>query len=275
MKKILLPIDFSKHSEYASKIASKIARKTDSEIHLIHMVELPSGFSDMASGANISIPESMLYIRRIKDQLLKYKSTYFSKVDNVHHAIRFQNPYEGIKDYSKKISADLIIMGSKGQTALDEILIGSNTEKIVRNSEIPVIISKRDSDDFKLKKLVFASTFENDEAKALEGFLDFASKFKSKIYFLKINTPDRFENTNDSKNKINAFVEKYNLTNYSIKVYNDKSVQDGILNFSNDNDIDIVSLATHGRSGLSRFFNGSVSLDLSKNVLKPVLTFKV
>ena len=275
MKKILLPIDFSKHSEYASKIASKIALKNNSEIHLIHMIELPSGFSDMASGVNISIPESMLYIKKIKANILDYKSNFFSKNNNVYHAIRFQNPYQGIKDYSKKINADLIIMGSKGHTALEEILIGSNTEKVVRNLEIPVIVSKTDSDDFRLKKLVFASTFENDEVKALEGFLDFASKFKSKIYFLKINTPEKFENTTDSIKKITAFVEKYNLDNYSIKVYNDKSVQNGILNFSNENNIDLVSLATHGRSGLSRFFNGSVSLDLSKNVLKPVLTFKV
>ena len=275
MKKILLPVDFSKHSEYASKLASKVALKTNSEIHLIHMVELPSGFSDMASGTNISIPESMLYIRKIKDKLLNYKNAYFSNIDKVYHAIRFQNPYEGIKDYSKKISADLIIMGSKGQTALEEILIGSNTEKTVRNSEIPVIITKKDNDEFKFKKLVFASTFENDEAKALEGFLDFATKFKSKIYFLKVNTPEKFENTTDSKNKITAFVNKYKITDYSINIYNDKSVQDGILNFSNENDIDLVSLATHGRSGLSRFFNGSVSLNLSKNVLKPVLTFKV
>jgi len=275
MKKILLPIDFSRHSEYASKIASKIALKNNSEIHLIHMIELPSGFSDMASGVNISIPESMLYIKKIKDNILDYKSTYFAKNNNVHHAIRFQNPYEGIRDYSKKINADLIIMGSKGHTALEEILFGSNTEKVVRNSEIPVIVSKRDSDDFRLKKLVFASTFENDEIKAFEGFLNFASKFKSKIYLLKINTPEKFENTTDSIKKITAFVEKYNLENYSIKVYNDKSVQNGILNFSNENNIDLVSLATHGRSGLSRFFNGSVSLDLFKNVLNPLLNLKV
>ena len=65
------------------------------------------------------------------------------------------------------------------------------------------------------------------------------------------------------------------MKDYSIKVYNDKTVQDGILNYSNENNIDMVSLATHGRSGLSRFFNGSVSIDLSKNILKPVLTFKV
>lgn len=275
MKKILIPVDFSKHSEYACKLTRKVAKKIEGEIHLIHMVELPSGFSDMASGANISIPESMMYIRKIKDKLLNYKNSYFSNFDNVYHAIRFQNPYEGIRDYSKKINADLIIMGSKGQTALEEILIGSNTEKTVRNSEVPVIITKKDNDNFKLKKLVFASTFENDEAKALEGFLDFANKFKSKIYFLKVNTPQNFECSTDSKNKVTAFVEKYNVTNYTIKVHNDKSVQEGILNFANENNIDLVSLATHGRSGLSRFFNGSVSVNLSKNVLKPVLTFKV
>lgn len=275
MKKILLPIDFSKHSEYASKLASKIALKTDGEIHLIHMIELPSGFNDVASGTNISIPESMLYIKKIKEKLIDFKTKFFPKVEKVYHAIRFQNPYEGIRDYSKKINANLIIMGSKGQTALEEILIGSNTEKTVRNSDIPVIITKKDNDNFKLKKLVFASTFENDEAKALEGFLDFASKFKSKIYFLTVNTPNNFENTTESKNKIEAFIKKYNVKDYSIKVYNDKTVQDGILNYSNENNIDMVSLATHGRSGLSRFFNGSVSIDLSKNILKPVLTFKV
>ncbi|MEX6626574.1 universal stress protein [Tenacibaculum pacificus] len=275
MKKILLPIDFSKHSEYAAKLTSKIAKKTAGEIHLIHMVELPSGFKDMGSGANVTIPESMLYIKMIKEKIINYKNTFFPDFNNVKHAIRFQNPYEGIRDYSKKINADLIVMGSKGQTALEEIIIGSNTEKTVRNSEIPIIITKKDNDNFKLKKLVFASTFENDEAKALEGFLDFATKFKSKIYLLKVNTPNNFENTTDSINKIEAFVEKYKIDDYSIKIYNDTSVQDGILNFSNENDVDLVSLATHGRSGLSQFFNSSVSIDLSKNVLRPVLTLKV
>lgn len=275
MKKILLPIDFSKHSEYAAKLTSKIAKKTDGEIHLVHMIELPSGFKDMAAGAYVTIPESMLYIKMIKEKLLNYKNTFFPEFNNVQHAIRFQNPYEGIRDYSKKINADLIVMGSKGQTALEEILIGSNTEKTVRNSEVPVIITKKDNDNFKLKKLLFASTFGNDEVRAFEKFLDFATKFKSKIYLLKVNTPNHFENTTVSKNKIEAFIEKYKITNYTINVYNDQSIQNGILNFSNENNIDLVSLATHGRSGLSQFFNSSVSIDLSKNILKPVLTFKI
>ncbi|MGG8496816.1 universal stress protein [Tenacibaculum sp. TC6] len=275
MKKILIPVDFSKHSEYACVLAAKIAKKSNSEVHIIHMVELPSGIIDMGAGSNFSIPESMLYLRKVREKLFDIKNNYFPDFDDIQHAIRFQNPFEGIRDYSKKIGADLIVMGSKGQTALEEIFIGSNTEKTVISMDIPVLITKKDNDNFKFKKLVFASTFEKDEADAFEGFLSFVENFKSKIYLLKINTPQNFENTSDSKKKIEDFIKDYNLDNYSINIYNDKSVEEGILNFSKEKDIDLISLATHGRTGLSRFFNGSISLNLSKNVLKPVLTFKV
>ena len=275
MKKILIPVDFSKHSEYACVLAAKIAKKSNSEIHIIHMVELPSGIIDMGAGNNFSIPESMLYLKKVREKLFDIKDKYFADFEDIQHAIRFQNPFEGIRDYSKKIGADLIVMGSKGQTALEEIFIGSNTEKTVISMDIPVLITKKDNDNFKFKKLVFASTFEKDEVNAFEGFLSFIKNFKSKIYLLKINTPQNFENTSDSKKKIEDFIKSYKLDNYSINIYNDKSVEEGILNFSKEKDIDLISLATHGRTGLSRFFNGSISLNLSKNVLKPVLTFKV
>ena len=275
MKKILIPVDFSKHSEYACVLAAKIAKKSNSEIHIIHMVELPSGIIDMGAGNNFSIPESMLYLKKVREKLFDIKDNYFADFEDIQHAIRFQNPFEGIRDYSKKIGADLIVMGSKGQTALEEIFIGSNTEKTVISMDIPVLITKKDNDNFKFKKLVFASTFEKDEVNAFEGFLSFIKNFKSKIYLLKINTPQNFENTSDSKKKIEDFIKSYNLDNYSINIYNDKSVEEGVLNFSKEKDIDLISLATHGRTGLSRFFNGSISLNLSKNVLKPVLTFKV
>ncbi|CAM1359370.1 Universal stress protein [Tenacibaculum litopenaei] len=275
MNKILIPVDFSKHSQYACVLAAKIAKKSNSEVHLLHMVELPRGIVDMGAGSNFSIPESMLYIRKVRDKLIDLKNQYFNTFDDIQHAIRFQNPYEGIRDYAKKISADLIVMGSKGQTALEEILIGSNTEKTVRSLDIPTLVTKKEDANFKFEKLVFASTFENDEAKALEGFLEFAKNFESELYFLKINTPQKFESTSSSRKKVADFIAKYDIDNYAIRVYNDNTVEEGILNFSEEENVDMIALATHGRSGLSRFFNGSVSLNLSKNVLKPVLTFRV
>lgn len=275
MKKILVPTDFSKPSEYASKLASTIAKNSDSEVHLLHMIEIPTGIIDMGGGSNFSIPESMLYIRKVRDKLINYKQKFFPENNSVKHSIRFQNPYEGIRDYGKKINADLIVMGSKGHTDLEEILIGSNTEKVVRNSEAPVLVTKKDGDNFNPKNLIFASSFKPDKNKAFTRFLDFANNFDSKIHLLKINTPQKFENTQKTKDRIQNFVSKHNLKNYSINVYNDSSVERGILNYSNEINADVIALATHGRSGLSHIFNGSITKHLSKKAIKPMLTFKV
>lgn len=275
MKKILVPTDFSKPSEYASKLASKLAEKANSEVHLLHMVELPTGIIDMGSGTNFSIPESMLYIRKVRDRLIDYKQQFFSRNEIVKHAIRFQNPYDGISDYAKKHNVDLIIMGAKGHTNLEEILIGSNTEKIVRNSEIPVIATKENGENFDPKNFVFASSFKPEKNQAFERFLEFASNFDSKIHLLRINTPQKFENTQETSQRIKNFIKKYDLKNYTINVYNDSSIEKGILNFSNNINADIIALATHGRSGLSHIFNGSITKSLSKNAIRPMLTFKV
>ncbi|CAM1359513.1 Nucleotide-binding universal stress protein, UspA family [Tenacibaculum sediminilitoris] len=275
MKKILVPTDFSKPSEYASKLASEIAKKANSEVHLLHMIELPTGILDMGAGSNFSIPESMLYIRKVRDRLNDYKEQFFPENNNIKHAIRFQSPYDGIREYSKKIGADLIVMGAKGHTELEEILIGSNTEKVVRNSETPVIVTKKDDDNFQPKNVVFASSFKPNKNKAFERFLEFANNFDSKVHLLKINTPQKFENTQETNNRIKNYIEKYNLKNYTINVYNDSSIERGILNFSSKVNADIIALATHGRSGLSHIFNGSITKNLSKNAIRPMLTFKI
>ena len=142
MKKILVPIDFSKPSEYAAKMAAKIAKKTSATVYLIHMIKLPSGVIDMGSNSKFSIPESMLYLRKTKEKVLEYKENFFSEDIKVEYFIKKNNPFEGIKKYAEKIDADLIVMGSKGHSEFEEIMIGSNTEKVARTSTIPVLIVK-------------------------------------------------------------------------------------------------------------------------------------
>lgn len=276
MEKILVPIDFSKSSEYASKMAAKIAQKSGSIIYLLHIVELPSGIADMGSRSNFSIPESMLYLRKIRERILDFKDRFFSEYQEVHHLIRFQNPYEGILACADKINADLIIMGSKGHSDFEEIFIGSNTEKVVRKSTKPVLVVKKDSEKFKMKNLVFASSFKNDDKKeVLRKLIEFATIFDSKIHLLKVTTPSNFESTLEAKEKIKAFIAEFTLPKHSITIYNDISIEKGILNFSQEINADLIALSTHGRSGLSHLFSASVTKNLSKNALKPMLTIRV
>ena len=274
MKKILVPVDFSKPSEYAAKIAAKIAKKIGATVYLIHLIEIPSGIVDMGASSKFSIPESMLYLRKTKEKIVAFKEKKFPKDIKIEYFIKINTPFEGIKKCAHKINADLIVMGSKGHSEFEEIMIGSNTEKVVRTSTVPVIIIKKDDKNFKLKNLVFASNFKKDDKAVFNKFIGFANQFKSKIHLLRINTPSNFESSREATKKIKRFIKSYELPKYSINIYNDTSVEKGILNFSKDNNSDLIALCTHGRSGLSHLFSPSVSKKLSKFAAIPILTIK-
>ena len=79
MYKILVPVDFSKKSEFAVKMSAQISKKIKAEIHLLHLVELPSGIVDMGAGSNFSIPASMMYLRKVKEKII-YLSFLGTKV---------------------------------------------------------------------------------------------------------------------------------------------------------------------------------------------------
>ncbi|PWG06084.1 universal stress protein [Polaribacter aquimarinus] len=275
MKNILVPIDFSKPSEYAAKMAAQIAKKTNATIYLIHLIELPKGVIDMGAGSRFSIPESMLYLRKVREKVLTFKDSFFDESIAVKYIIKLNNPFEGIQKYADKIDADLIIMGYKGHSEFEEIIIGSNTEKVVRSSQRPVLVVKKDSKKFKLKRLVFASNFKAENKEVFRKFLDFASVFNSRIHLLKVNTPSHFVSTVEAKQKIKDFISDFELSNRKIHIYGDVSVEKGILNFSKEVNANLIAMATHGRSGIAHLFTGSVTKNLSKNALKPMLTIKV
>ncbi len=275
MYKILVPVDFSKKSEFAVKMSAQIGKKIKAEIHLLHLVELPSGIVDMGAGSNFSIPASMMYLRKVKEKIIHLKDTFFDSDQIIKYSIKFENPFEGIKNYAIKNDTNLIVMGSKGVSDFEEMIIGSNTEKVVRTSNIPVIVVKTDATKFKFKKLVFASNYDEENKVAFKDFLVFAKIFNSQIHLLKINTVSNFESSCATQNKIKNFIKDFDLQRKTINIYNDVSVVKGIMNFSKDINADLIALSTHGRSGLSSLFNGSIAKGVSKNVLKPVVTFKI
>lgn len=275
MKKILIPTDFSKPSEYASKLGAKIARASESEVHILHMIEMPKGVIDMPATGAVGIPQNMLYIEKIKEKMNKYKEEFFSKNENVKQSILFESPSEGIFNYNNKIKADLIVMGSKGHSEIEELIIGSNTEKTIRTSKTPVLIVKKDEENFKQKNLVFASDFKEQSEKnePLRKLIDFSKKFDSVFHLLKINTPSIFENTQASNKKMEAFAKKYQLKKYTINTQNDNSIEDGILNFSNEVSGDIIALESYGRSTFSHFLNRSITKHVSNEATQPVVIF--
>ena len=276
MKKILIPTDFSLHSEYAAKLASKIARNSDCEIHLLHMIDIPQGPADATSKGASSIPENVLYIKKSKELLEDFKNEFFNENKEVIQSIIFESPSQGILNYTKKTDVDLIIMGSKGHSKADDFLIGSNTKKTVQASEAPVLIIKKDEENLKLKNLVLASCFDKtEENKTLSKLINFVEKFKSTLHLVKIISTSKFENTQLSNQKMEAFAKRHKLTKYSINIQNDNSIGEGVVNFSKEVNSDIIALGSNGRNSFSHILNKSVTKQVTNTALQPVIVFKI
>lgn len=276
MKKLLVPIDFSAQAEYAAKVAVSIAKLTDSKIYLLHMLELPTGVIDPASyGTSSNTPMALLFLKRAYQKFEDFKKLPFFDGIEIEDSVLFHKAYDGIIDESVKNDIDLIVMGSKGTSGLEEMLVGSNTEKVVRNSDIPVLVIKQEVDNFKISNIVFASNFSLDARKSFQKILNFTSIFDAQLHLLKINTIHNFETTKESSDAIRSFINEFDLDNYTLNIYNDTSVEAGVLNFSKVTEADIILLNTHGRRGLAHLFTGSIGEDLANHAKLPVLTFKI
>lgn len=274
MKRILIPVDFSKYSEEALKVAAQIARKHNSKIILLHILEFPNQGSD-AIGTGASIPEIMLYKDKAISNLENLMESEYLKGIEVSNAIEFKKIHEGILDSCKKNNIDLIVMGSHGTSGFDELLVGSNAEKVVRLSKIPVLVVKNEAKNFKVRNFVFASDFSKETQKPFKKVAEFAKIFDSNLFLVMICSPNSFKTTHEAEKTMHNFVSNFDLENYSCHIYNDTNIENGIINFSKSVDADLIGLCTHGRTGLAHFFNGSIGEELINHAALPVITFKI
>ena len=275
MKKILVPTDFSDHAEYALKVAAKIAREHNGEIFLLHLLDLPSQEND-AVVAGAEVPEVAFFLAKARELFDDIKSADYLDGITVDGSILYAKAFDGIIKTAQKHEIDLIVMGSHGASGFKEMFIGSNTEKVVRLSDIPVLVIKKDEVAFNPNNFVFASNFTAEIKKPFAQVVDFANSFKAKLHLLYVNTPSDFKSTHAAEKMINDFVAGFTIEHgHTVNIYNDVNVEKGILHFSNSINADLVGMCTHGRQGIAHFFNGSISEDLVNHAVRPVVTFKI
>ncbi len=276
MKKILVPTDFSPQAENALKVAVQMAKRFNSEIFLLHMLELPLVNVDPVSGSSSNeLPEALFFMKLAKKRFKELMTQDYLKGIKIHETVEFHQAFEGIMEMSQKHNCDIIIMGSHGATGLKEIFIGSNAEKVVRNSTIPVMIIKNNHPNFEVNNLVFATDCNLKNKHTLSKVKKFAEKFDATLHLAYINTANNFVIEEEAQKGLKDFIKGEDLKNYTLNIYNDISVEKGILNFAIGINAELIGISTHGRKGLDHFFNGSISEDLVNHAKIPIVTFKI
>lgn len=278
MKKILVPVDFSEHSENALEVAASIAKKHNAEIVALHMM----GLSDAVVTRNESreVFEAMYYMRLAETRFAELLDKDYLKGVTVTDAVHNYTVFSEINEVAKEMKIDLIVMGSHGTTGFREVFVGSNTEKVVRTSEIPVLVIKHQTTNFNPQLGVFASDFLVSSIIPYKRAQRMFDLLEVKMQPLYINLAGDFRNTREIEKRILHFMNEAKVPNpfdslNNVVQYNDYSVEAGIFAYSQLMGADIIALPTQGRQGLAHFFSGSIGEDVVNHSDLPVMTFKI
>ncbi len=276
MKTILVPCDFSKPAVNAFRFALDIADMSKGTVHLLNVVELPVLHDSMIMPV-LSFEAELLKDLKEKgnSEFLKLTSKFGKEKIKVVTKVEFGSPSTVINNYAKKCKADLIVMGSHGATGAKEYFVGSNAERIVRHSKVPVLILK---DYYKgpIKHIVFPNTLdtENQEdlvmnIKALQNF------FKATLHIVWVNTPVNFTNDSVTQNRLEDFAKRFMFKNFTINIYNHFDTDEGIREFSDSIKANMIAMGTHGRKGISHLVLGSLAESVANHYKGLIWTYAI
>ena len=278
MKKILIPVDFSARSKTAIELAAVIAKKSKAGVRLIHVLIDPYVF--------LSVPNS--YLTPIIDT--EVQADYINKLEKSSHVnlkklasipalksikvssevITGGSIYREVLNYSEKYKPDMIIMGTNGAKSFGEIFLGTNAERIIRFTSIPVLVVGQKIAKPAIHNIVFASKFDDAASYAFDFINNFAKMFKAKIHLLRMNTKDDFVPAQEAIEQIKKFIKNHK-GNYEIAVNEAYEIDEGIVKYAKSIKADIISLGVHRRSGPARFFTDRITEGVLRLTGIPVL----
>lgn len=278
MKKIVVPVDFSKYSEYAIEVASAFAKKYDAEIILLHMLGLSE--SVLTKNEEQEVAQAVYYMKMAEKRFRILESRAFLEGVAVSEIVQNYKDFAEINEVAKDQGADLIIMGSHGSSGILEVFVGSNTEKVVRTSEVPVLVIKEQISNFTVNKVVFACDFKIENILAYRKAMRLFQRLDAVVDLVYVNVPGTaFKSSTQIDQAAHEFLS---IADFEAPIHpkdviylNGYSIEQAIFDYGEKISADALAIPTHGRKGLAHFYNGSLGEDIANHAKLPVFTFKM
>ncbi len=145
-RNILVPIDFSEHSEKTIEYATQLAAMVGACIKILHVLRIPEYPAAFYQGLYIEHEQVKTYVesgkREASGKLSLVTERILSKGLKADPVLRVGNPFEEIVSVAKELRVDLIVIGSHGYGALGRLLLGSTAERVIQYASCPVLVVK-------------------------------------------------------------------------------------------------------------------------------------
>ena len=271
MKKILVPTDFSECAAKAVSAALKLAATTEFQIHFLHVADIPIDWQRLTDNEKL-YPEVAKKVKKYHSLLDQLVDTTKRQGISAHKYLVFNKNYQAILEHLDQYKIDLVVMGSRGASGLKEWLVGSNTQKIVRFSPVPVLVIKEDMQEFKIDHMVFVSDFDEEVMDQFKVYIEFIQQLNAKLSLLFINTPENFTDTITTKIRMGNYALHAPGTIDNTYIFNHYDFMQGLDAFCQEHQIDAIGMITHGNSSGMHLFNNSLTEKVVNHVKLPVLT---
>lgn len=147
LNRILAATDFSACSHEALEYAGELAKRFSAELHLLHVADDPNTLLPHSGG---TIPAAALANAAVQtDEALRRAAEFLEQAGRqVHRSVIRGTPFLEIIRYAREHDIDLIVIGTHGRTGLQQAMIGSVAERVVRKAPCPVLVVRASGHQF-------------------------------------------------------------------------------------------------------------------------------
>ncbi len=274
IKRILVPTDFSACAAFAAKAGALLAQKHDAALHLITCTAPASGNSptdDTPGEEDAAFTRQVNHANFLLENLKKSLGETATVI--ISQQVFNKSLTDAVQQYCSEKEIDMIVMGSYGASGKNEYFIGSNTQKVVRKVHLPVLVVKEPLEKVEFKHVVFASEFNLSDKPVFDKMIEFVKNDQPEIHLLTINTSGWFgQPFGLSKAAMEGFKDHSRPLKCHLHFYRDFNVDQGIRNFSQEIQADLITISNHERHPLKRIFAGSTVEALVNHANIPVLS---
>lgn len=261
--KVLLPTDFSDNATLATQFALDIVRRTSGHLMVLHAYDVPHYERSMTTSLLLEMKKSA------EQNMAEFEQQHLVDSGIIYEChVMIGNPIRLSKEMVVKHGLDMLVMGTKGASGIEEFLIGSNAASVIHNVEVPVLVVPPGSAVKPIKKIVLATDLEFKSKKPpLQSLAKFARVYDAEIYLLHIQNSDGIPaGTRELVAEAMGDVKhSYHISSNTV------DIEATILQFCEQKDTDVVSAISKRYGFWQGLFHKSLTSKLAYHTKIPLL----
>lgn len=213
--KILIPVDFSNNSDNAIAYAIELCKRRKHEIDLFHVFTQHSNRYHNFSNESDLVDPRVAEAKETMSQLI-------TRLNLENPDIQFKglfaegNLYERIRVQVSTVNYDAIVMGTKGASGLDALLIGSNMFDVFLNTKVPVLAIPETAKKIKIEKIGLLCNFKPAEIDVLKQAIKlYGTDFELVLTHVNSNNQSVHELDKKFAEFIQAIIKETSIDNIS------------------------------------------------------------